>query len=131
MHSKHHHKNSATSLWEQAGERTSHHPWRLQVDKIGWTCNASQSKVIYTSYEEKINLGNGDQTTVHVMEPQLLEPFLILYIIKTHQSIWSRFSTCICLALAKQNLYQASSPWNVAPLEILLYLNMAELNHAL
>jgi len=43
-HRKHNQINSATGLWE----RTCCYPCRLQTDKMGWTCNASQCHTIHT-----------------------------------------------------------------------------------
>lgn len=88
-HRKHDHTNAATGLWQQAGERTSCYPWRLHVGKMGWTCNARQSKVIHTSCQQMGNLNYWEITTILFMEPQLFSPIL-------HHFIYYKTQVNVC-----------------------------------
>jgi hypothetical protein len=84
-HNKQDHTNAATGLWQQAEERTSCYPWRLHVGKMGWTCNASQSKVIHTSCQKTGNLNYGDVTTVFLWNLNYSHPFHIILYVRKHK----------------------------------------------
>jgi hypothetical protein len=88
-HSKQDHTNAATGLWEQTGERSSCYPWRLHAGKMGSICNASQSIVIHTSYQNTGKLNYGDVgTTFFLWNLNYSHPFYtILLCYKIQRSV--------------------------------------------